>query len=152
MLPNARLDVLTLNVDVEVPSCSANVLAELPALAVSVTDCEVLTEEIVAVKLALVAPAGTVTDAGTVTAELLLARLTRNPPPAAAALTVTLQLSVPVVVIDPLAQVNEFRTGTPVPLRLRLVEVPEVELLVNMSEPVAAPAAVGSNWTVRVAA
>ncbi len=91
-----------LSVGTPVPNCRAKVLATLPALAVSVTVCAVLTEETVAVKLAVVAPAATVTVAGTVTAELLLARLTVNPPLAAAAFSVTVQLSVPAPVMDPL--------------------------------------------------
>jgi hypothetical protein len=72
----------------------------------------VLTEDTVAVKLAVVAPAATVTLAGTTTAELLLARLTANPPLGAAAFSVTVQLSVPAPVIDPLAQVSALNTGT----------------------------------------
>jgi hypothetical protein len=68
-LPKARLEAVTLSVGTEDPNCSANVLATLPALAVSVTACVVLTEETVAVKPALVAPDATVTEAGTVTAE-----------------------------------------------------------------------------------
>jgi hypothetical protein len=43
-----------------------------PALAVSVTDCATLTAEAVAEKLALIAPAATVTVDGTATAALLL--------------------------------------------------------------------------------
>jgi hypothetical protein len=69
----------------------------------------VLTEETVAVNVALLAPAATVTVAGTVTAELLLARLTLKPPLGAAALSATVQESVPAPVIDPLAQLNEDR-------------------------------------------
>ena len=68
-----------------------------------------LTDETVAVKLAVVEPAATVTEAGTVTAELLLARLTAKPPVGAAALSATVQVSVPAPVIDPLAQLNEDR-------------------------------------------
>ncbi len=137
--------------DVLVPSCNAKVFATLPALAVSVTVAGVLTVETVAVKLALVAPAATVALAGTVTAELLLARLTAIPPLAAAAFSVTVQLSVPAPVIEALVQLNPLRMGTPVPLRLIAVEVPEDELLVNVSEPEAAPLVVGSNCTVSVA-
>jgi hypothetical protein len=111
----------------------------------------VLTAETVAVKLPVVAPAATVTLAGTVTAELLLARLTANPPLAAAAFRVTVQLSVLAVVIDPLVQLSALNTGKPVPLRLITVDVPLDELLVSVSEPVAAPANVGSNCTVSVA-
>jgi hypothetical protein len=123
----------------------------LPALAVKVTVCAVLTEETVAVKLALLAPAATVTEAGTVTAVLLLARLTVNPPLAAAAFSVTVQLSVPAPVMDPLAQVSALNTGTPVPLRLTTVDDPLEEVLVMVSWPVTAPALVGSNCTPSVA-
>jgi len=105
----------------------------------------------VAVKLAVVAPAATVTEAGTVTAVLLLARLTANPPPAVAVFSVTVQLSLPAPVNDPLAQLSAVSAGTPVPLRLINVEVPLDELLVRISCPVAAPAVVGSNCTVSVA-
>jgi hypothetical protein len=117
----------------------------------NVTVCAVLTEFTVAEKLALLDPAATVTDAGTVIAELLLDRLTVNPPVAAAALSVTVQLSVPVLFIEPLAQLNPVSTGTPVPLRFTIVELPVDELLVSVSVPDAAPAAVGSNCTVNVA-
>jgi hypothetical protein len=55
------------------------------------------------VKLALVVLAATVTDAGTVTEASLLARFTANPPLGAAAVSVTVQASVPVPVIEPLA-------------------------------------------------
>ncbi len=116
--PKTRLVTLTLSVGVAVPNCKLKVSVTLPALALSVTAAPELTEEIVAVKLALVAPAATVTEAGTVTALLLLARFTVNPPPAAAAFSVTVQLSVPALDIDPLAQLSAVRTGTPVPLRL----------------------------------
>jgi hypothetical protein len=111
----------------------------------------VLTDETVAVKLAVVEPAATVTEAGTVTDELLLARLTAKPPVDAAAFSVTVQLSLPAAVIEPLAQLSALSTGTPVPLRLTTVEVPLEELLVMVSEPEDAPAAVGSNCTVNVA-
>jgi len=72
----------------------------------------------VAVKLALVAPAATVTVAGKVTAELLLDRLTVKPPLGAAALNPTVQLSVPAPVIDPLEQLNEDRVALLVPFGL----------------------------------
>ncbi len=110
-----------------------------------------LTEETVAVKVAVVEPAATATVVGTVTAELLLARLTAKPPVAAAAFRVTVQLSVPAPVIEPLAQLSPLSTGTPVPLRPTMVEEPPEELLVNVSEPEAAPAVAGSNCTVSVA-
>jgi hypothetical protein len=99
----------------------------------------------VAEKLALVAPAATVTEAGTVTAELLLARLTVNPLLAAAAFSVTEQASVPEPVMDAFVQETAISTGTPVPARLITLEAPDEELLASVSVPEAAPAAAGSN-------
>jgi hypothetical protein len=101
--------------------------------------------------VAVVDPAPTVTDAGTATAELLLARPTANPPLAAATFSVTVQLSVPAPVIDALLQLKPLNAGVPEPLRLTTVEVPLDELLVKVNEPASAPAAVGSNCTVSVA-
>jgi hypothetical protein len=82
---------------------------------------------------------------------LLLARLTMYPPFPAAAFNVTVQLSVPAPVIDPFAQVSPFSTGTPVPFRLTVVDVPLDELLLSVRAPVEAPVPVGANWTVNVA-
>jgi hypothetical protein len=103
------------------------------------------------VKIAVVEPAATVTVAGTVTAALLLATPTVNPPLAAAAFNVRVQLSVPAALNDPVLQLRPLSTGTPVPLRLIRVEVPLAELLVSVNCPVAAPAVLGSNCTVSVA-
>ena len=110
-----------------------------------------LTAAAVTEKLALVAPAATVTVAGTVTEELLLARLTENPPVAAAAFSVTVQASVAAPVTEELEQEIPVSTGTPVPPRLIAAEALVEELLAMVSVPLAAPAAVGSNCTVRVA-
>jgi hypothetical protein len=74
-----------------------------PAVAVSVTACAAVTESTVAVKVALLEPAATVTVAGTFTAVLLLDRLTLAPPVPAAALRLTVQASVPAPVKDELA-------------------------------------------------
>ncbi|MGB6746014.1 MAG: hypothetical protein WBE38_20360, partial [Terracidiphilus sp.] len=76
----------------------------LPLVAVSVAVCAVETAAAVAEKLAVVAPAATVTEAGTATEELLLARLTENPPVAAAAFRVTVQASVAAPVTEELEQ------------------------------------------------
>jgi hypothetical protein len=65
----------------------------------------------VAVKLAVVAPAATVTAAGTVTAALLLARSTAKPPLAAAALSLTVQLSLPAPVTATWSQLKELNSG-----------------------------------------
>ena len=80
-----------------------------PALADNVAVCAVVTVVAEAVNLALVAPAVTVTVAGTETAELLLDRLTVSPPLGAAALNATVQVSLPAPVIVPLVQFNEER-------------------------------------------
>jgi hypothetical protein len=74
----------------------------------------VLTAEIVALNVALVVPASTVTVAGTTTAELLLERLTDWPAVPAAALNVIVQLSVPAPVIDLLTQLSAFTATDPV--------------------------------------
>ncbi len=111
----------------------------------SVTVCAVVTAETIAEKLALVAPAATVKDDGTVTAELLLARLTENPPIAAAVFSVIEQASDPAPVIDALVQETVLRTGTPVPARLIKEDAPADELLRMETVPLAAPALAGSN-------
>jgi hypothetical protein len=65
------------------------------SLAVRVTDWAEFTTDAVAVKVAALEPAGTVTDAGTDTALLLLDRLTVKPPVEAADASDTVQVSVP---------------------------------------------------------
>ncbi|MFY9855686.1 MAG: hypothetical protein WAK26_17585, partial [Terracidiphilus sp.] len=76
----------------------------LPALAVSVTACTVATDDTVAVNVALVPPFVTVTVAGTVTAALLLDRLTTTPSVGASEVSVTVQESVPEPVMDAFPQ------------------------------------------------
>lgn len=66
-----------------------------PCVAVRVTVCDAVTAETVAAKDALVDPEATVTDAGTATALLLLARFTTTPALGAAAESFTVQLSLP---------------------------------------------------------
>jgi hypothetical protein len=78
-----------------------------PASAVSVTVCPVVTAFAVAVKFALVAPPATVTDAGTATAALLLARPITSPLAPAGALNSTVQLSVVDPVIELLVQASD---------------------------------------------
>jgi hypothetical protein len=91
-----------------------------------------VTDATVAVNPALVAFDGMVTEAGKVTALLLLERLTLNPLFGAAELIVTVQASVPEPVIEALLQDNELRVGVgavPVPFRLITVEGLDEELL-----------------------
>ena len=59
-----------------------------------VTVCADATAEALALKLALVAPAATVTVPGTEISELLLARVTDNPPAGASAVRLTLSSAI----------------------------------------------------------
>jgi hypothetical protein len=126
-----------------------------PAVAVKVTDWEEGTAAgTVAVKVAVVAAAATVTDAGTVTAALLLAKVTAVPPVGAAVPSVTVQEAVPGPTIEPGVQVSALGVGVttaaPVPLKLTTAVPLSGELLVMVNCPVTAPAAVGANCTVRL--
>jgi hypothetical protein len=144
-LPKLRFEELTARVGTAAFISRANVCETLPAVAVKVAVCAVETAETVAEKLALVALAATVTEAGTTTEELLLATATVNPLPAAATFRVTEQASVPAPVIDELVQLIALSTGIPVPVRLIALEAPDEELLARVRVPVAAPATAGSN-------
>jgi hypothetical protein len=79
----------------------------------------VLTEATFAVNAAVVAPAGTVTEAGTVTAVLLLARLTLVPPASAELDKLTVHESASDPVMEELLQDTALTVGaTPAPLIL----------------------------------
>jgi len=110
----------------------------------------VLTLETDAVNDALLEPAATVTEAGTVTELLLLESATETPPAGAAAFRVTVQASVAEPTKEEPAQVSELRVAMAVPVRLTAVGDPETELLEMVSVPLAAPAAEGANCTVSV--
>jgi hypothetical protein len=148
--PKSMLLALRFSVDIAEPSSNVVASTEPPAVAVNVADSFEVTGEAFAVKFALLAPAATMIELGTLTRELLLARLTANPPLRAAAFNVTLQLSATEPVIDELTQVSPLNTGTPVPLSPTTIELPVEELLARESCPAAAPEAVGSNRTLRV--
>jgi hypothetical protein len=130
----------------------ANVLDTPLALAVSVTACAVVTADAVAVNVALVAPEATVTDAGTVTAELLLDSATAKPPLGAADVSVAVHASVVAPVSELLLHVTPLSAAVAVPVPLRLIVAVAGEALsLTVTVPVSAPAAVGSNSTVSVA-
>ena len=101
-------------------------------------------------KSTLVAPAGMVTEDGTATALLVLARLTPRPLLPAAAFSVTVQLSVPAPVIELLVQFSALSTGTPVPVRSTVVDDPGNAFVAMVNSPVAVPVAAGLNWMVSV--
>lgn len=87
--------------------------------------CELLTAATVAEKLALVAPASTVTLEGTETEALLLDNATWKPPLEAAAVRSTVQLTFPEPVIVPVLQVRELgETVTPDPDVVAFFPVP----------------------------
>jgi hypothetical protein len=114
-LPNVSVVALMVNLGVAAFSVSEAVFETLFAVAVKVTACAAVTDDAVAVKEALVAPAATLTADGTVTEALLLERLTLSPPVAAAALRVTVQISVPAPVKDELVQVNALNAAVELP-------------------------------------
>jgi hypothetical protein len=148
--PKDKPNELTFSAIAAAPSCMPKVSVTPFAEADKVTTCATFTAFTVAENVALFVPLATVTVPGTTTAGLLLARLTANPLLAAATFKVTVQLSVPAPVFDPLEQLSAVSAGTPVPLRPTAVDAPAEELLLNVNEPESAPAAVGSNWTFSV--
>ena len=150
-LPNDRVLGLRVIAGTDALNCRPKLVEMPPAVAVRFAVCAEVTAETVAVKPALVAFAGTVTEAGTVTAVLLLVRLTVIPPPGAAPFSETMQESDPAPVIAELVHEIALRVARPVPLRLIVAVPPEEALLEMVSVPVAAPADVGSNCTCRVA-
>jgi len=144
--PNVTLELFTLSIGTAAPSCNAKVLATPPALAVRVTVSEELTDETLAAKLTFVEPDPTITEAGTVTALLLLVTLTAYPLLGAAVFNVTVQLSVPAAVIEPFAQANVLKlavvvvpAAVPVPLSPTTSLALVVALLVIVNCPFAAP-------------
>jgi len=134
-------------------SWSATVCEVPPAVAVNVAVCVELTAAAVAVNVALVAFAKTVTVEGTVTAVLLLLKLTVAPPLGAAALSVTVQVSVVEPVSELLAQVKPLAGGIvalPVPVKSTTTDELVALSFVTVIWPVAVPAVVGANCAVRL--
>jgi hypothetical protein len=130
------------------------VLVMDPWVAVSVTVCDAVTAVATAVKVVFVAPDGTVTDAGTVIAALLLERFTVNPVLAAAAVNFTVQTSLEAPIRDVLAQLRLEREGVdepePFPCNFTHPEVVDVLFVlsaVTLSWPVESVVDPGSNRT-----
>jgi hypothetical protein len=105
-LPNATLAELMVNVGTAACSCKAKLLETLPALAVRATAWADATDSTLAMNPTMLALAGTINMAGTVTAALLLARLTAWPPLPAGVISVTVQGSLPDPVMNALLQAN----------------------------------------------
>jgi hypothetical protein len=154
-LPKLMVVALTLNVGVVASSCNAKSIATPPELASRVAVCAEVTADMVAVNAAVVALAATVTVPGTDTAASLLDKFTLVPPLPAAELKVTVQVSEPEPVMDPLLQVIPLSVlefvDWPVPLRLITAVGFDEELLVIDSWPESEPAAEGSNCTFTIA-
>jgi hypothetical protein len=68
--------VMPVSVGTRASNCRENICVALPAVAVNVAVCAVVTAETVAENPVVLEPAGTVTVEGTATAELLLDKLT----------------------------------------------------------------------------
>lgn len=151
-LPKEMLVAFALSVATAGESCSANVVDAPPPLAVSVAVCDELTAATDAVNAALVPLAATETDAGTVTAALLLARLTLNPLEDAAAVSVTVHASDPAPVMEDVLQETLLTAAvaTPAPLILTTT-LPWDELLATVSTPVKLLTLKGANLNVSVA-
>jgi hypothetical protein len=134
-LPNARLLALTLKPGVASSTSMLKSSVTPFELADSTTAWLLETAEMAALKLAVVAPAATVTDDGTETAALLLARFTTVPPAGEAELSVTLHESEPWLAIARLQEkaLIAGTTITPVPLRATTVVPLDVELEVTVS-------------------
>jgi hypothetical protein len=81
-----------------------NDFSTLPCVAVIVPLCSVLTVDIVAANFTLVAPAGTVTEAGTLISAMLLAMRTKSPLAGAEMFVSTVQVLVPVPVTFAVSQ------------------------------------------------
>jgi hypothetical protein len=145
--PKAKLAALSVSPGVVAPSCRSKLTLTLPACAISVAVCAAVTALTVAANPAVVAPSGTVTDAGTTTAALLLDRLTACPPLPAGDASSTKHWSVPAPVIVPLLHaitLNRPDTTSPVPLSA-IAALSDAAFVVSATAPVVAPLVGGSN-------
>jgi hypothetical protein len=89
--------------------------------------------------VALLAPAGTVTEDGTFTIDVLLERLINNPFVGAAALVVTVHVSVAAALRLVLAQVKPLNAAAclvPLPCNVTEAAAPDEALVITLSSPV----------------
>lgn len=134
-LPKEMLVALIFRVGVNAFNCRAKLLETAPTLAVSVTAWAVPTDDTAAVNPALVALAGTVTVAGTVTAPLLLDRLTLSPPLGAAPLNVIVHASVTDPVIALLHERVLNVAVAPLPCTLTIAALLDEALVMILNSP-----------------
>ena len=126
-------------------SWSETDLDVLPVVAVTDAVVAVVTAATLAVKAAEFEAAGMVTEPGTVTDPLLLARATLTPPDGADPESVTLHESARAPVMDVLPQATLLTVGTVVePVPLKLTEAADA-LFEMVSWPVTEPAEEGLN-------
>lgn len=111
VLPKEMVVAFTDNTAVAAVNCSETDFDVLPLVALSFTDCEVVTAATFAVNATLVDPDGTVTELGTVTDEPLLESDTLMPPEDAALDKATLHESASDPVMEVLAHENELNVG-----------------------------------------
>ena len=123
-----------------------------------VADCDELTDAAEAVKLVLVEDAATMTEAGTVTAELLLAKVSARPPEGAAAVKPTVQASDPALAIEGVrhdtvltAGVADSVGGATAVALIFTITFPCGELLTTVRSPAKAFACAEVNCSVKVA-
>ena len=111
----------------------------MPWVAAITTVSLALTDETFATNVTLVLPPATVTEGGTVTAALLLDRLTDSPFDGAATFVETVHVSVPAPVIFDLEQLSWLRIAVlvaPLPRNFTVAAGPEEELVMMLNWPV----------------
>jgi hypothetical protein len=125
----------------------------LPCVAVIVPVCSVLTFNAVAANLTLVAPAGTVTDAGTLIAAMLLDKRTSSPPDGAEMSVTTVQVSVPATSICAVSQLNPLICALlrePLPCNDTVASGIEGSVVTTLNWPVKSLLSFGVKWTLKL--
>jgi hypothetical protein len=125
----------------------------LPCVAVIVPLWSVLNVATVAANFTLVAPSGTVTDAGTFMAAMLLERRTRSPPDGAELFVRIVQVSLPTAVISAVSQLKALISAfwaDPLPCRGTVAAGVVEALVITFNWPVASVLSFGWNWTLKL--
>jgi len=114
-LPKLNLIALSFRIGISGFNFTAKLLVTIPCLATTVATCAVSTHVTVAANLALEALAGTTSEAGTLKDVSVLASWTARPPLPAAAVRVTVQVSVADPVMEELLQETALNSGATAP-------------------------------------